>query len=555
MGVNYTVKSTSLGVRAFSRRTTRETDLTDTEKRGLNLYWRLAVLVGLLVVITAAVLTWLLVASEQTNLSHEVQSSLVYQGRSVARALAPVTPGPDGGGKIAQVLAEAREDNPHLTGAYYFDDRGGIYSADEEIVPLKIEGTPVELDALRAREELVSGGGFLCLTVPVYHPGRPPGDYTTLGKLRLVMSAEPVRLAVERSTVGGVLIAAATFVIVTGLGVYLILRILGPLKELQRGVTKLGAGNFTYRLKVSADNELGRMAAAVNDLAEMLENPRDASDDGGRLVRDLDVARQLQRSYLPDELPDYPGMAVAGLCEPAFEVGGDYYDFIHIDERRLGVVVADVSGKSLQGLMVMLVLRTILKSTAPRHFDARPTLCETNTLISPDMRSGNFVTCLYYVYDSRNGSLDVVNAGHNPLLVFHAREKLVEVVKTRGRPLGLIEPDEFCRTLESTTLRLEPGDTVLLYTDGVTESLNEEMELFGERRLQEVFAASAELAPEDLVQRLSETARAFAGEKRQFDDMTLVALKALEPEVEDRRGMDLAEEVSLTVDRYISEGA
>jgi serine phosphatase RsbU (regulator of sigma subunit) len=529
--------------------------LTEREKVRLGLHWRLAVLVGLLVVLTATGLTWLLTASERAGISREFQTSLVHQGRSVARTLSPVAGGPGAGEGIVRVLAEAREDNPDLTGAYYFDDRGGIYSADEEIVPLNVEGEPVELAALRAREELSSDGGSLTLTVPVYHPARPPGDYTTLGKLRLVMSAEPLRLALERSTVGGVLAGAAAFVVVTGLGLFLILRILGPLKELQRGVKKLGTGNLTYRLRASGDDEFGRLAETINDLAERLENPPDASDDRGRLVRDLEIARQLQQSYLPDEPPDYPGVAVAGLCEPAFEVGGDYYDFLPIDDRRLGVVVADVSGKSLQGLMVMLVLRTILKSTAPRHFDAPPTLCETNTLLTPDMRSGNFVTCLYYVYDSRNGSLDVVNAGHNPMLVFRANERRVEVVKTRGRPLGLIEPEEFCRTLESTTLRLEPGDTVLLYTDGVTESLNEEMELFGEGRLREVFAASADLAPAELVKRLAETARAFAGEKSQFDDMTLVALRALKPEIEEHRDMDLTEEVSLTVDRYISESA
>ncbi|OGD78456.1 MAG: hypothetical protein A2Y64_05770 [Candidatus Coatesbacteria bacterium RBG_13_66_14] len=532
----------------------QEADLTGKEKKSPSLHWQLAILVGLLVLVTATGLTWLLVDSERANLSREFQTSLVHQGRTIARTLSPVARDPEAGEGIARTLAEAREDDPRLTGAYYFDDRGGIYSADEEIVPLNVEGEPVELEALRAREELVSDGGSFCLTLPVYHPARPPGEITTLGKLRLVASAEPVRLALERTTVSGVIIGAAAFVIAAGLGILFILRVLGPLKELQRGVKKLGAGNLTYRLKVTAKNDLGRLTAAVNELAERLENPRDATDDRGRMARDLEIARQLQQSYLPVEAPNYPGMAVAGLCEPAFEVGGDYYDFIPIDERRLGVVVADVSGKSLQGLMVMLVLRTILKSTAPRHFDALPTLCETNTLLSPDMRSGNFVTCIYYVYDSRNGSLDVVNAGHNPLLLFRASEKRVEVVKTRGRPLGLIEPDEFCRTLESTTLRLEPGDAVLLYTDGVCESMNEEMELFGDGRLQDAFAASAELAPGELVKRLAETARAFAGEKRQFDDTTLVALKALEPEVEEPLDVDLTEEVSLTVDRCISEG-
>ena len=217
------------------------------------------------------------------------------------------------------------------------------------------------------------------------------------------------------------------------------------------------------------------------------------------------------------------------------------------------MVVADVAGKSLQGLMVMLMLRTILKSTVPRHTDALPTLCETNTLLSPDMRSGTFVTCCYYVYDSRNQTLDVVNAGHNPLLVFRVLEGRVEELKTRGRPLGLIEPEEFCRTLEYATVELEPGDTVLAYTDGLTESMNDRRELYGERRLKEDFASLARLAPGALVQRLAATARAFAGPRAQFDDMTLVALQVKRPEVPDDHGMDAAEEVSLAVDRHLTE--
>jgi HAMP domain-containing protein len=272
--------------------------LTDREPRSLNLFWQLAVLIGLLALVTATGLTWLLVDSERANLDLEFQTSLVYQGRAVARTLSPVAWEPDAGEEIVRALAEARKDNPHLTGAYYFDDRGGIFSADEEIVPLKIEGEPVEQEALRAREELVSDGGSLYLTLPVYPPARQPGDFTTFGKLRLVMSEEPVRLALERTTVNGVLIGAAAFIIVTGLGVLFILRVVGPLKELHRGVKKIGSGNTAYRLKVSSKNELGRLAAAVNDLADGLENPRDASDDRRRMVRDLEIARQLQQSYL-----------------------------------------------------------------------------------------------------------------------------------------------------------------------------------------------------------------------------------------------------------------
>ncbi|MCX7022220.1 MAG: hypothetical protein NTW26_08140, partial [bacterium] len=130
--------------------------MAEKEERRLDLRWQFAILVGLLVVITSTGLTWLLVATERANLYQEFQTSLVDQGRTIARMLSPSALDPDAGEDIVRALAEAREDNPNLTGACYFDDRGGIYSADEEIVPFNVGGEPVELGVLRAREELVS---------------------------------------------------------------------------------------------------------------------------------------------------------------------------------------------------------------------------------------------------------------------------------------------------------------------------------------------------------------------------------------------------------------
>ncbi len=518
-----------------------------------NLYWRLPILVGLLVIITATVLTWLLVNLERRTFSHEFQTSLLHQGRAIARALSSsaFADNPEEG--IVQTLVFAKKDNPYLNGAHFFSDRGEIYSADVEIVPLSVEGEPIALDALRTKEELRATEEFFYLSLPVLHPASAPGELTTIGELRLVLSVEPVRQALEESTRRGVFTGVAALVLSTALSVLVFLRALRPLKELRRGVKQLGAGNLSYRLTVKAKNEFGLLASAFNDMAERLESSHDPPNQKARIARDLEIARQLQRSYLPKEPPIYQGVNIAGFCEPAYEVGGDYYDFIPIDDRRLGVLVADVSGKSLKGLMIMLMLRTILRSTVPRHFDARPTLCETNTILSPDMRAGNFVTCIYYVYDSRNRSLDVVNAGHNPLLVHHRDENEVEVIKTRGRPLGLLESEEFFRTLESTTVQLNPGDTVLIYTDGITESMNDRMDLFGEERLQKAFTMFAELTPGELVKKLAETAHAFAGDAKQFDDMTLVALQVDKPDTEKATKIDLAEEVSTTVDRYLKE--
>lgn len=297
-------------------------------------------------------------------------------------------------------------------------------------------------------------------------------------------------------------------------------------RKLEDGIAKLGEGDLSRRISLEGDDTLAELAEVINATIERLSENQQQRSDQERLIRELELARDLQHNLLPDSPPEYDGTRAAGICEPADFVGGDYFDFIPIDERRLGVVIADVSGKSLPGLMMMLVLRIILRSSAPRHQNALPTLCETNRLIADEMNQGSFITCIYMVYDNLNQTVEVVNAGHNPLQVYRYAEEKVETIKSRGRPLGLLPPDQFDSKLEPVRLRLSRGDCILAYTDGVTESMNERQEIFSEERLISVFTENARLAPEMLVKKIAESAHRFAGSSDQFDDMTVVALRS-----------------------------
>lgn len=298
------------------------------------------------------------------------------------------------------------------------------------------------------------------------------------------------------------------------------------LNKLKEGIVELGRGDLNRRIEVGGEDSLAELAGVINRAVEGLSQSQKERTEQERLLRELELARNLQQNLLPDNAPEYEGTRAAGLCEPADFVGGDYFDFIPIDERRLGIVVADVSGKGLPGLMMMLVLRIILRSSAPRHQNALPTLCETNRLLAEEMSRGSFITCLYMVYDNLNQTVELVNAGHNPLQVYRYADEKVETIKSRGRPLGLLSPEQFDDKLEPVRLRLSRGDCILAYTDGITESMNEQRQIFGEERLLKVFSENARLAPEMLVKRIAEASLRFAGDSGQFDDMTLVALRS-----------------------------
>jgi serine phosphatase RsbU (regulator of sigma subunit) len=290
------------------------------------------------------------------------------------------------------------------------------------------------------------------------------------------------------------------------------------------GTEQLRQGDFSHRIQVGSRDQLGDLADSFNMMGRDIEELLRQRAEKERLEEELRIARRIQMSLLPQGDVDLPGVQVAAACLPAAEVGGDYYDILRLGETRLGVVVADVSGKGTSAALYMAELKGLVLSLS-RIFDSpRRLLCEANRILAGTIDSRSFITMTYAVLDVKERRLRFARAGHSPLV--RAPEGGAATTLTpAGLGLGIDAGDRFDRLLEERELEVAAGDALLLFTDGLTEAMDESGELFGEARLCALLADHGPEASEDLKQRIMESVHGFVGDAPQHDDMTLVVLK------------------------------
>ena len=236
-------------------------------------------------------------------------------------------------------------------------------------------------------------------------------------------------------------------------------------------------------------------------------------------------ARSIQSKLLPTKVPKLPGLEVATFSRFCHEVGGDYFDFIPMPNNRVGVVIADVSGKGVPAAMVMVMFRSILRMVAGNEQSAIETMVQTNRLLAPDLLRGMFVSALYAVVDPTGRDMTFVNAGHHPPLIWRPRLSGTRAINLKGPVLGLLDTDRFRESISERTLALEPGDCLCLYTDGVTEAKNLLGDQFGEQGLARAFRAAAGQRVREIVQDLVSAVDAHQDSAPQHDDITILVLK------------------------------
>jgi serine phosphatase RsbU (regulator of sigma subunit) len=272
-------------------------------------------------------------------------------------------------------------------------------------------------------------------------------------------------------------------------------------------------------------HEIDVVMGIANQAAAAVESARltQQAEEKRRLDYELSLARQIQKSFLPDACPAIPGYQVCSLWESAREVSGDFYDFVSLQGQRTAMIVADVSDKGMAAAMFMALSRTILRTMTIGKPTAREAVERANDVIIADARSDMFVTVFHAILDPNEHRLTYVNAGHNPPLWYRAATKDVVTLKGHGIALGVM-PNI---SLEEHQITLERGDIVLMYTDGATDAFNQAEQEFGAERLAELLAMNADKTPDDLVAEIKRAINEFSGERVQFDDITLVAVKRM----------------------------
>lgn len=289
----------------------------------------------------------------------------------------------------------------------------------------------------------------------------------------------------------------------------------------------LGAIYVDNRITVGifSQADLDLLSAIASSAAIAIENARlyQAAVDKGRMERELQVASRVQSSLIPETAPEWPGWEISAHWVPARVVAGDFYDFIHTEDGQLGLVVADVVDKGMGAALFMAFSRSVLRAALSRTSSPKEGIAEANRLICGDSAYGMFLTLVYVQINKETNQLAYVNAGHNPPLFYNTAEDRFTELSRTGMLIG-VEEDA---TYQQAELKLNTGDFIVFYTDGIIDALNQDEEDFGMERFQAALLTSKDSSAEEIKANVVKAIEDFAGETPQFDDITLLVIRRL----------------------------
>jgi serine phosphatase RsbU (regulator of sigma subunit)/anti-sigma regulatory factor (Ser/Thr protein kinase)/transposase len=333
------------------------------------------------------------------------------------------------------------------------------------------------------------------------------------------------QLAQSRRTI----LLFAVMGIIVGLGAVYLLSyyFVKPIQKLTEGVLKIGQGNLEETLPVEGTDEFSEIARAFNEITAKFKQAQESVVEKEILQKEMQVAQEIQHALLPGRFPEIDGYELAAIYRAAKDVGGDYFDFVWIDEDTLGIAVADVSGKGVPGSLVMTMIRTAIRLEARGHKSPSEILARVNDFVAEDVKKGMFITIFFIILDSKNRQISFASAGHNPMILYRKETDRCYFLNPKGMPLGLTLPDEisFGGSLGTDKLKLKKDDMLVVYTDGITEAMNNRAEQYGNDRLINFIRENAQLTPDEFATALNNDIEAFTKNALQNDDITLVVIK------------------------------
>jgi sigma-B regulation protein RsbU (phosphoserine phosphatase) len=278
-----------------------------------------------------------------------------------------------------------------------------------------------------------------------------------------------------------------------------------------------------FEVGIFTQADLNLLTAITAIAAIAIENARlyQMAVEKGRLQQELQMAREMQISFLPDEIPTVNGWDFAARWLPAREVAGDYYDFISFDNGQMGLVIADVTDKGAAAALFMVFTNSIVRASVLSNMPPVESLTNANRLISARSPNAMFVSLVYCLLDPHSGKVTYVNAGHNPPLYYNKSTRTLRKLMPTGMVLG-IDPDA---PLLQREIALKPGDFILFYTDGLPDAINAHEEAFGMQRLETILHANPSASAEELLDDISAALYAHTGGITPFDDISMLIAK------------------------------
>ncbi len=363
--------------------------------------------------------------------------------------------------------------------------------------------------------------------------------FVELSMSRLIQNLFRSESNVSKTIVGVLQIVIGFFLVVEIIslifGILLTKSITSAVYNLDRGTQFIQRGDFSHRIMVRSDDQLGALAESFNQMTEYVQSLVKERVQKERLERELEIAKEVQEQLFPRQAPKMKNLELTGLCLPARVVSGDYYDFLAFNDRRMGLALGDICGKGISAALLMANLQATLRSNVTNSFkdfeddsagagsaSVSRVVTHVNRQIYHHTSANKFATFFYAVYDGRQPSLTYCNAGHNPPLFLNGDG--CRRLMTGGTVVGIF-PDAI---YEEETVELKPGDILLAYTDGISESVNEYGEEFGEERIVQILERNRHLSAEMIQKIIVERVLEWSFEEERDDDMTLIIAKVLD---------------------------
>jgi serine phosphatase RsbU (regulator of sigma subunit) len=302
-------------------------------------------------------------------------------------------------------------------------------------------------------------------------------------------------------------------------------KIVRPLKDLAEGAKHIARGNLQTRINIKTHDELKILGDTFNQMAKDLDSNIKELVEKQRMAKELEIAGNIQRNLLPSKLPELHGLEVIAHTIPAGEVGGDSYDFIQVDKDKTAFYIGDVTGHGVPSGLVMAVANALIYSFSKIYHTTKEIVVNTNRVLTPKTNRDLFMTLCLFVWDAKTERLTFTGAGHEPFVYYSHLKKSVSKVKSGGMILGTLPDIE--KVSNEQMMQLDKGDMIVLYTDGVTEALNEEgNEMYGLERLMEV-TRKLSIRPNvmDIFKGIFADLQAFMGKASQRDDITLIVIR------------------------------
>jgi HAMP domain-containing protein len=403
-------------------------------------------------------------------------------------------------------------------------DRGRMFRVEAGISEITARGEELATSDpnVRFREGSAAvGGGSSRSNVVVREYIRQGED-----NVRVFLNAEVLGRAQADATRMIGIAAVVAILIAIGVAFLVGLGLTRPVVSLMHDVEVIASGNFDHRPRITSRDEVGTLAELLGEMAVSLKVGQDAWRLNQVQSRDLEMAREVQENLLAKHVPAVPQFDISAYYSPSREVGGDYFDFFQVTDERLGMVVADVSGKGVPGSMIMMMAKALITYEAMAHSAPKQLFKTVNRFLARDIKRGMFVTAFYIELDIPSKVIRVASAGHVPMLIFRESTRKPASVNPGGLALGFDRDGVlFERNMKEEAIQLQTGDRVVIYTDGVTEAKSPAGEEFGEQRVIQIMSQCSGRPSQEFLNTLVQAIESHTQSSVQQDDITLITFR------------------------------